>query len=346
MLLASGNIVDTFRRSDGIDIDLMSITVTTITSMLSNLIKRQDKPDRSDERSIVKNSYIMDHINYLRSAGHNFCFGTQNCLFDFFHSAIVPNLLHHEIEHQVIMEAEIECSVCKQRSTEDRQYWEYILVPQISFDNSVERTIVDLFHSTLKKTICPKCSHNGDQHYSLSIVSFPRNLFLRFDPQVTSGNKRTRLMNHIDLAKIISKKIVNTPSYAQYTLQSFVVFYGSDAKGHFVTYAQKQGEWYRLDDMNISLVQSSTVFGDQNDPQPVILAHYSRPLNEDIFSIALWNVLTNFDSPNRMLPPTLSLNDAVTLFAKTNIIQNNPLNLVVIKSLACCRCRAGIHTQY
>lgn len=342
MLLASGNIVDTFRRSDGIDVDLMSMTIITITSMLTNLIKKQDKVDAYPEKNIVKNAYILEHINYLQACGLRLRAGTQHCLFDFFDSAIVPNFVYHEVEHRVVMELTIQCSSCRQLSTMDHERWPYLLVPQISDDSSLERTLTGLFGSTLQKKMCPKCFNNGDQHTSLSIISCPRNLFLRFDPLITTGNKRTRLMHHIDLANVVSKNVISTSSYTQYTLQSFIVFYGTDARGHFVTYAQKQGEWYRLDDMNVTLVQTSTLFGDSNDSQPVIFAHYTRPLNDDIFSSALWNVLTDFTPLDRSLSPTLSLKDAVDLFARVNIVPHNPLNLAVIKFLACSRCRAGI----
>ena len=203
----------------------------------------------------------------------------------------------------------------------DQQPWNYLLVPQISSENTLESVIVDLFGSVLQQKICPKCFHDNHHNTSLSLVSCPRNLFLRFDPIIATGNTRTNLMPHMDLTKIVSDKIIHTSSYACYTLQSFIVFYGTDDKGHFVTFAQKKGEWYRLDDLDVSLVRSSSVFGDQADSKPVLLAHYTRPLDSDIFSIALWNVFTNFPTPTGPLPSSLSLNDAVILFAKSNIIK-------------------------
>lgn len=93
--------------------------------------------------------------------------------------------------------------------------------------------------------------------------------------------------------------------------------------------------------MNITLIKSSSLFGDRAERQPVVFAHFIRPSNVDTFSNALWNVFTNFSHCNIELPPILSLNDAAALFSKKNIIANNPLNLTVIKRFDCRKCEKG-----
>ena len=103
MLLTSGNIADTVRRSGDIDIDLMSNTVITITSTLKSLVKRQENENTQSTKNIVNDSFIMDHIAYLRVGGLNFRSGRQNCLFDFFDSAIAPTLSHHALNYKLMM---------------------------------------------------------------------------------------------------------------------------------------------------------------------------------------------------------------------------------------------------
>jgi hypothetical protein len=224
----------------------------------------------------------------------------------------------------------------------DHPTWDYLLVPQTPSEDILENVVADLFSPTLQKKICPRCFDDNKHYCSLSLTNCPKNLFIRFDPITEVSNKRHKFMTHVDFAKIMSNNIIFTRSYTRYTLQSFIAFYGKDDNGHFVTFAQKKGEWYRLDDMNITLVRSSSLFGDQGENQHVFLAHYTRPLDDDVFSIALWNVFTNFLPININLPPSLSLNDAVIHFGKHNIIESNPLNLVVIKSLACSNCKTGM----
>lgn len=344
MLVASGKIVDTFRRSDGIDVDLMPMSVIVITSVIQRLIKKQEKENAPQDWTIVKSTYIVDQINYLRAAGIGIQGGRQNCLLDFFDAAIVPTLSYHEIEFKLMMEVNLECSSCMQVSRIDEHRWNYLLVPQISSEDNLENVIVDIFGPTLQKKTCPKCSDGADHQTSLSLATCPRNLFLRFDPIIATGNKRVNLMRHINLAKIVSQRIIRTSSYGSYTLQSFIIFNGGDDKGHFVTFTQKKGEWYRLNDLNISLVQSSSLFDNPDHSQPVLLAHYIRPLDDDIFSIALWNVFTDFSPLDQTPPPSLSLNDAVMFFGRSGLVKDNPLNLVVIKYLTCPRCKKGMST--
>jgi Ubiquitin carboxyl-terminal hydrolase len=342
MLLASGNIVNTIRQTGDIDVDLIPSNVMVVTSILKYLVEKQEKASTGLAKTTFGESFIQDHIRYLRWAGIQVHDGKQNDLLDFFISGIVPTLLYHEINFQLEMDISMECSSCKEISRTDRQTWDYLLVPQISFEDSLENIVADLFGRTLQKRICPKCMNDNNYYSSLSLMNCPKNLFLRFDPITEVGNKRHKLMAHMNLAKTMSNKVIFTRSYTNYTLQSFIAFYGKDNNGHFVTFARKQGEWYRLDDMNITLVRSSSIFGDQAENQPVLLAHYTRPSDTDVFSIALWNVFTNFASSTLTLPPALSLNDAIIQFGKHNVIENNPLNLVVIKSFKCSNCKTGM----
>ena len=322
----------------------MSTSIITITSVLQRLIKRQEKENAPPERTIVKSPYILEHINYLRVDGLNIRSGRQNCLFDFFEAAIVPTLSYHEIEFKLMMEVNLECSSCMQVSRVDEHWWNYLLIPQISSEDNLENVIFNLFGATAQKKTCPKCSDGADHQTSLSLATCPRNLFLRFDPIIVTGKKRVNLMRHIDLTKIVSDKIIHTSSYGRYTLQSFIIFNGSDDKGHFVTFTQKKGEWYRLDDLDISLVQPSNLFDNADHPPPVLLAHYIRPLDDDIFSVALWNVFTNFSPLDQTPPASLSLNDEVMLFGKSGLVKDNPMNLIVIKYLLCPRCKTGTST--
>jgi hypothetical protein len=342
MLLASGNIVGTTRRIGKIDVELMSYDVIIVTTILQTLVHKHTNALTELGKTTVVDAFIQEHIGYLRWAGIQVRSGKQNCLCDFFVSGIVPTLIYHDIKFQCIIDVSMQCSSCKEVTKMDQQTWNYLLVPQTSSEDILENVVADLFGRTLKKSICPKCFDDNDHHSSLSLMHCPKNLFIRFNPLNEMGKTNHKLRVHVDLAKIMSNNIVFTHSYTRYTLQSFVVFYGKDDDGHFVTFAQKKGEWYRLDDMNITLVRTSSLFGDQAENQPILLAHFTRPSDADVFSIALWNVFTNFLPVNIILPPLLSLNDAVIHFGKHNIIENNPVNLVVIKYFACSNCVRGM----
>ncbi|CAF4155274.1 unnamed protein product, partial [Rotaria magnacalcarata] len=121
------------------------------------------------------------------------------------------------------------------------------------------------------------------------------------------GQHSPKLTTHVDFAQIISRNVACTRSYSRYTLQSFIVFHDEDDDGHYMTFAQHKGDWYRLNDMNITIVRASTVFDDQLKNEPVMLAHFTRPSEIDIFSIALWNIFTNFAPTTTTLPSNLSL---------------------------------------
>ncbi|CAF3132203.1 unnamed protein product [Rotaria sp. Silwood2] len=87
--------------------------------------------------------------------------------------------------------------------------------------------------------------------------------------------------------------------------------------------------------MDKIIVRSSSLFGDQAESQPIVIPHFTRPSNINVFSLALWNVFTNYSSINLTLPSNLCLNDAVNYFVKHFLIDDNPLNFVVIKFYQC-----------
>ena len=166
-------------------------------------------------------------------------------------------------------------------------------------------------------------------------------MFLRFDPFVAENRKRPKLTTHVDFAKILSTNVICTRSYSRYTLQSFIVFNGTDNHRHYMTYAQFKQDWYCLNDTNITLVKPSSIFEDQAKDQSVMMAHFTRPCELDVFSTALWNAFTDFSPINIPLTPHLSLNTAANYFTKHDFTENNPLNLVVVKYVKCSICKTG-----
>ena len=340
MILASGHIVEAIRRFGSVEADLASSRVMVLGNMLNCLVNKNESVNEV-RRTTVEQSFIRDHIGYLRWAGIKIRPGKNNCVFDFFQSAILPTLLHYNIDLQYVIDISIECSSCKSVSSVARQNWNYLLVHQTTKEDTLDNIVADLFGPTLKMNICPKCAQQGQYDTSLSIMNCPKDLFIRFEPNVTMGQHRPKLTTHVDFAKIISRNVACTRSYSSYTLQSFIVFHGEDDDGHYMTFAQHKGDWYHLNDMNITIVRASTIFDDQLKNEPVMLAHFTRPSEIDIFSIALWNIFTNFAPTTKILPSNLSLNDAANYFAKHHIIEDNPLNLVTIKLFDCSICKRG-----
>jgi len=171
-------------------------------------------------------------------------------------------------------------------------------------------------------------------------------LFVYCESTATSEQNVFKLTPHIDISKIISSNVTFTRSYSLYTLQSFITF-GKTKNGfrHYFAFARYKDDWFKLDDMNVKLVASSSIFQDEAKCQPIILAHYVRPSETDVFSTALFNVFTNFCPDKPTLPPTLSLHDAANYFAQRNLYQQNLLNLVVIKRFYCASCKRG-KTKY
>jgi hypothetical protein len=143
----------------------------------------------------------------------------------------------------------------------------------------------------------------------------------------------------------MSRRVVFTRSYPRYTLQSFITFHGQDNAGHYMTYARHKEEWFCLNYMTVTPVAHSSLFGDQVEAYPVVLAHFIRPSITDVFSIALWNSFTEFAPVNTALPPTLSLNDAVTYFSRVDLIADTLLDFVVIKLFQCTNCKRVMLTS-
>ncbi|CAF3851389.1 unnamed protein product, partial [Rotaria magnacalcarata] len=338
MILASGHIVEAIRRFGSVEADLASSRVMVLGNMLNCLVNKNESVNEV-RKTTVEQSFIRDHIGYLRWAGIKIRPGKNNYVFDFFQSAILPTLLHYNIDLQYVIDISIECSSCKSVSSVTRQNWNYLLVHQTTKEDTLDNIVADLFGPTLTMNICPKCVKQGQYDSSLSIMNCPKDLFIRFEPNVAMGQHRPKLTTHVDFAQIISRNVARTRSYSRYTLQSFIVFHGEDDDGHYMTFAQHKGDWYRLNDMNITIVRASTVFDDQLKNEPVMLAHFTRPSEIDIFSIALWNIFTNFAPTTTTLPSNLSLNDAANYFAKHHIIEDNPLNLVTIKLFYCSICK-------
>ena len=188
MLLASGNIVETIRRFGEIDVDMMTCNVIVVTSMLQCLVNKHRNALTELGKTTVNDSFIQEHIGYLRWAGIPIRINKQNCLCDFFVSAIAPTLLHHDIKFEFVVDISIECSSCKEVIKTDEHTWNYLLIPQTTSEDILENVIANLFGPTLEKKICPKC-FNDNQHFSsFSLMNCPKNLFIRFEPNILVNN--------------------------------------------------------------------------------------------------------------------------------------------------------------
>ncbi|CAF5016840.1 unnamed protein product, partial [Rotaria sp. Silwood1] len=265
----------------------------------------------------------------------------QYCVFDFFQIAIVPMLSFYDIDFQYVLDKSMQCSSCKKLISITQQTWDTLLVNQTTNEETIDSIMADLFGPVLDMQLCLNCFKNDLHPISMSILNCPKHLFILFDPHVTGNRKRPKLTAHVDFAKILSNNVICTRSYSRYTLQSFIVFNGTDDNGHYMTYARSKQDWYCLNDTNITLVKSSSIFEDQDEDYSVMMAHFTRPSELDVFSSALWNLFTNFSPINVSLTPHLSLNDAANYFAKHYLIENNPLNLVVVKFFNCSICKTG-----
>ena len=341
MLLASGHIVKAIRRMENIDADFAPTAVMITGNLLRGLTGRNMACPEPEEKAIVRSEFIEDQLGYYRWANVSISASAQNCVMDFFAAVITPWLLYCDITFQLGFNISMECSSCDEVSVIQQQVWDCLLVPQATAGKALDSLIVDFFGRALSKMTCPKCLNEGLHFSTLSLMNGPKDLFIRFNQAVAPERVLHKLTAHLNLTQTVSERIIFTRSYSLYTLQSFIVFYSTDNGGHYVTFAQRKGEWYRLDDMNITLVRSSSLFGDDAELQPVVLAHYTRPSIIDVFSLALWNVFTNFAPLGVSLPPSLSLNDAASYFAKHNLLETNPLNFVFIKYFECPSCGTG-----
>jgi hypothetical protein len=297
-------------------------------------------------RAIIKNEYISQQIGYIQWAGFKTHSRDINCVINFFSSAIVPTLLFHNTDLRFTIENLMECSSCAEFSIITRQSLNFLVVQQTGVQGSLDTVMADLFGRTVEKKVCPKCSDEGLHYNSLSIIHCPKHMFVRCEPTSTLDQKVFELTPHIDISKIISSTISFTSSYSRYTLQSFITFYEKNEARRYFTYARHKDDWYCINNMDVKLVTSSSIFQDETKCRPIVLAHYVRPSETDVFSMALFNVFTNFSPQKPTLPPTLSLNDASNYFAKNNIFNHNPLNLIIVKRFDCSKCRKGTINQF
>ncbi|CAF1327049.1 unnamed protein product [Rotaria sp. Silwood1] len=341
MLLASGNIVDTIRKFHIIDDDLVPCKVMILSRILNAFISKSINCHADGRKAIINKSFIKDQFGFLRWAGFDVETYKQYCVFDFFQIAIVPMLSFYDIDFQYVLDKSMQCSSCKKLISITQQTWDTLLVNQTTNEETIDSIMADLFGPVLDMQLCLNCFKNDLHPISMSILNCPKHLFILFDPHVTGNRKRPKLTAHVDFAKILSNNVICTRSYSRYTLQSFIVFNGTDDNGHYMTYARSKQDWYCLNDTNITLVKSSSIFEDQDEDYSVMMAHFTRPSELDVFSSALWNLFTNFSPINVSLTPHLSLNDAANYFAKHYLIENNPLNLVVVKFFNCSICKTG-----
>ncbi|CAF1412635.1 unnamed protein product [Adineta ricciae] len=341
MILASGNITQAIERIGYIEGDFVSTKVLSMVNMLNTLVNKQARQGNDDERRVVKQNMISEHLLHLRWAGINIRPGLFNCVFDFFEAAIIDVLEFYDIDFNFVLDIFIECSSCKKVSSIDRHTWSYLLVTEPIVEERLEDVMANVFGETLGKKTCPQCLKDDLHTTSMSMLNCPKNLFIRFHASTTTEHDNHVMESHVDFTKLVSKNVIFTRSYARYTLQSFITFTGKDGTGHYVIYVRRKDDWYRLNDTNITLIKSSSLFGDRADRQPVVFAHFTRPSNIDIFSKALWNVFTNFSPCNIQLLPTISLNDAIAYYSKQDILNKNLLNFAVAKRFYCPNCRKG-----
>jgi hypothetical protein len=343
MVLASGQIVGKIRHfyhvgADPTDSDAISI----VGMLLANMVNKIDSDSAEGKKAIVKDISISSDMTYLRWAGIDISYRDKDCVFKFFNVGIVPLLLHYDIDLQFTIDNSLKCSSCAKISIIQRQTWNFLLVQRTNVEDSLDDVLAELFGEMLEKKACPNCCDEGPHYISLSIINCPKHLFIRCAPPEGFEQNMFQLTPHIDISKIISSHVPFTHSYSHYTLQSFITFYKKKDFHHFFTYVRRKGDWFILDDMDAKIISPSSIFQNQAKYQPIVLAHYIRPSETDVFSAALFNIFTNFSQQKPTLTPTLSLNDAMNYFAKNNLFQTNPLNVVIIKYLKCTKCERGI----
>ena len=340
MILSSGQIVEAITRMGYVDGDLVPSVVMVICNYLHALTTKH-KNHTKKGKTIVDQSFISDHLGYLQWAGVKINLRRYNCVYDFFLAAIVPSLEYYDINFNFNINISMKCSSCNKVSMLSTQTWNHLLITTSTVNNDLADILANLYAPTDQNEQCPQCTYAGNQQVSLAIAKFPKQLFIRFHATTTTGHNGHKLSPHIDFFKVISDHIVYTRSYCRYTLQSFIVFTGQDDAGHYYTIANRNKEWYKLDDDKISILPTRAVFGSHEDRPPAIFALYTRPSNKDVFSIAMWNVFTNFEQCTLTLPPMLSLNDAIDYFAKHDPLNNNPINFAVLKQFQCSYCKKG-----
>ncbi|CAF1437308.1 unnamed protein product [Adineta ricciae] len=321
MILSSRQIVEAIIRMGPVNADVEPWVVMVVANILHSLMNKHKSRNKIG-KTIVDQKFISEQLLHLVSAGVNIRIGKYNCMVDFFLAAIIPSLGFSGIDFQSNINISLQCRTCNKKSIISTEIWDYILVTTSTVHDILANILTEVFASAPHNTECPQCTHNDSQPVSLEIAKFPKHVFVRFHATTTQH----------------SEHIVCTRSYCRYTLQSFVVFTGRDGEGHYYTLANRKNEWYKLDDDKITILPQRTIFDQQSDRPPAVLAHYTRPSNKDVFSIALWNVFTNFTRCSMTLPPNLSLNDAADYFAKHDSLNNNPMNFAILKQFNCSHC--------
>ena len=341
MLLATGHIVDIIRRLGRNEDDSLSTRVMVIVDLLYHTLLRHDARVKTQDDIIINESHMRDIIGYLASDGVKVPPCKRVCVLEFFDSSIAPLLRFYKLQFETVIDAQMDCSSCKQISSYLKRTHSRLVVTQTALKDTFDNVLAELFDRTPLKKICPKCSHDGDHQGFCSLMNCPKDLFVGHNPTSTPGQRQHILSVHVDLTRCMSRNVVFTRSYPRYTLQSFITFHGEGYAGHYMTYAQHKGEWFCFNDMTATPVAHSSLFGDQAETLPIVMTHFVRPSITDVFSIALWNVFTDFSPVNTVLTPTLSLNDAASYFSRTDLLEDTPLDFIAIKYFACAACKSG-----
>ncbi|CAF1364689.1 unnamed protein product [Adineta steineri] len=338
MVFASRNLVETITQFGSIPASAsVSDAITVTGSILHSFVTKSSYVEGKD--AVVVAESIGQLLGHLRWAGVKICSRDNECVFKFFVTAIVSTLLYYKVDLQFTLNTSMECSSCGISSIITTQICDFLLLQKIGTEDILDNVVADLFGRTLQKYTCPECSDEGPHYSSMILSNCSKHFFVRPQSAGATAHNVFRLTPRINISKIISNKIIHTSSYARYTLQSFITFYEKNKDRQYVTYTRKKEGWFRLDDMDVKVITSTSIFQDEFKCLPVVLAHYIRPSETDVFSTTLFNVLTNFSRPQPVLLPTLSLNDAVNYFVQKNIIENNPLTLVVVKYYNCAFCK-------
>lgn len=339
MILVSGDIAKAFcdQQSIGSINTPSKIMITSI--ILCHLVEKTDRTDPN--RAIVKEQYIKDQLGYLGWANVQILSHHSDCVFQFFNTAIAETLAYYNIDLNIAIETLVECSSCGELSIINPSITNCLAVIESHVNDTLDVVVAELFKDTEPKCVCPKCFIESTHKKTMLIGSCPKHLFVYCHLPAASNTSLFKLTPHVNISQIITDNVIYTNSYSRYTLQAFITFNEKNNTRHYFTYARYKEDWYCINDMDVKVVQSASIFGDENKRLPIVLAHYTRPSETDVFSTALFNIFSNFSPQKISLPPTLSLNEAVNYFAKNNIFNYNPLNLAVLKYLDCSKCKKG-----
>ena len=157
MLLASGHIVEKIRKFYIIDDDLVACKVMILSTMVNVFISKSINCHADGRKAIINKSFIIEQFRYLRWAGFNIETYKQYCVFDFFQIAIVPMLLFYDIDFQYVLDKSMQCSSCKKLISITQQTWNYLLVSQITNEETIDIIMADLFGPVLDMQLCLNC---------------------------------------------------------------------------------------------------------------------------------------------------------------------------------------------